>query len=185
MAKQEGITTKDVLKVLGISAVVIGGMIVPSLPKAAAVVVKAWKDVNRKDLGRIITRLQKQEMISISGDMDKVTISITDKGKTRLLEYDFENISLTARKRDGKWRLIIFDIPEGLKRNRNIFARKLLQIGCLRLQDSVYVSAFPCKKEIDFLCHFLEISTYVTLVTLGKFERGEELFWKSYQPYDD
>lgn len=174
------ITTKQVLGVIAAGGLILASAAIPNLPIAISVAVKIWKDVNRRDLGRIIKRLEKQEMIAIREKGDKVAIEITDKGKRRLLEYDFENISLSAKRRDGKWRLIIFDIPEDKKVNREAFRKKLVQLGCIRLQDSVFVSAFPCKNEIDFLTHYLEISDFVTVAIIEKIERGEQLIFKKY-----
>ena len=179
------IVTREVLKAVAVGGILIGSAVLPTLPLAAAAAIKIWKGVNKKDLGRIIKRLEKQEMISISEKGNKIAIEITEKGKRRLLEYDVENIELKSTKRDGKWRLIIFDIPEDKKRGRDAFGKKLLQLGFLRLQDSVFVSAYPCKNEIDFLANFLEISDYITLVTLDKIERGEQLIFKRYQDSPD
>lgn len=153
----------------------------PALPMVLVGAVKLWKDVNKTDLGRIIKRLQKQEMLTIKEKEGKTSIEITEKGKKRIVEYDFENINRKAKRRDGKWRVIIFDIPEGKKKSREAFRSKLTQIGCVRWQDSVFVNAFPCKEEIDFLCHYLEISDYVTLAVLGEIERGEKLLFKEYR----
>lgn len=175
------IKTLDVLKVLAAGGVIVGTAVLPSLPMVLVGAVRLWKDVNRTDLGRIIKRLEKQEMLTIREKEGKTSIEITEKGKKRILEYDFENMKISSKKRDGKWRLIIFDIPEGKKRNRDAFRKKLVQMGCIRLQDSVFVCAFPCKSEIDFLSHYLEISDFVTLVTIGKIERGEELLFKEYR----
>lgn len=174
------ITTKEVLGVIAAGGFLLASAAIPNLPIAVGAAVKIWRDINKRDLGRIIKRLEKQEMIAIREKGDKVAIEITEKGKRRLLEYDFEKITLSAKKRDGKWRLIIFDIPEDKKRNRDAFREKLLHLGFVRLQDSVFVSAFPCKNEVDFLCHFLEISDFVTLVVLDKIERGEQLIFKEY-----
>lgn len=179
------ILTKDVLKVIAVSGILIGSVALPTLPMAVGVAIKIWKNINKKDLGRIIKRLEKQEMISFIEKDNQIAIEITDKGKKRLLEYDFKNIRLKNKKRDGKWRLVIFDIPEEKKNARDVFRRKLLELDFIRLQDSVFVSAFPCKSEIDFLCHFLEISDYVTLVSLDKIERGEKLLFKEYHSYGD
>lgn len=175
------IKTLDVLKVLAAGSVIVGTVVLPVLPMILVGAVKLWKDVNKTDLGRIIKRLEKQEMLTIREREGKVSIEITEKGKKRILEYDFENMKITSKKRDGKWRLIIFDIPEGKKRNRDAFRKKLVQMGCIRLQDSVFASAFPCKSEVDFLSHYLEISDFVTLATIGKIERGEELIFKKYR----
>ncbi len=179
------ITTRDVLKVISAGGLIIGtGILGPSLPLILGGAVKAWEEVNKSDLGRIIKRLEKQEMLSIKENDGKISIEITDKGKRRLLEYDFENIKLKHKKRDGKWRLIIFDIPEGKKKSRDAFRRKLLQLDCIRLQDSVFVSAYPCKDEVDFLSNYLLISDFVTLLVVGKIERGEELIFKPYKDLD-
>ncbi len=179
------IITKDVLKVIAVGGIILGSMAMPTLPMAVGAAIKMWKNVNKKDLGRIIKRLERQEMISITKHENETTILITEKGKKRLLEYDFENIRLKEEKRDGRWRLIIFDIPEKKKSARDIFRKKLLQMNMKRLQDSVFVSAYPCKKEIDFLSHYLEISDYITLVSLNKIERGEQLIFKPYHDFDN
>lgn len=180
------ITTRDVLKTIAVSDLVaVTGVMGPSLPMIIGGAVKLWKEVNKRDLGRIIKRLEKQQMISIKEIGDKVQIEVTEKGNRRLLEYDFENIELKAKKRDGKWRLIIFDIPEDQKAARDVFRRKLIELGCIRLQDSVFVSAFPCKDEIDFLSNFLEISDYVTLIVISRIERGEDLIFKEYRDWNN
>ena len=179
------IRTIDVLKILAVGGIIVGSAAIPPLPMILANAIKLWKDVNKRDLGRIVKRLEKQEMISVREAGNKISIEITEKGKRRLLEYDFENIKIKAKKRDGKWRIIIFDIPEDRKRNRDAFRKKLIQIGCIRLQDSVFISAFPCKDEVDFLVHYLEISDFVTVATLNEIERGEKLLFKKYRDWDN
>lgn len=177
------ISTREVLKVIAAGGLIVGtGVLGPSLPLVLAGAVKVWKEVNKSNLGTIIKRLERQELISIEEKDNKISLQITEKGKRRLLEYDFENIEIKRKKRDGKWRIIIFDIPEGKKKNRDAFRRKLLQLDCVRLQDSVFVSAYPCKDEIDFLSNYLNISDFVTLLTVGKIERGEKLI---FEPYED
>lgn len=178
--KKITITTRDVLGVVAAGGFLVASVAMPNLPIALGILYKAWKEVNKRELGRIIKRLEKQEMISFREKGDNLEIIVTEKGKRRLLAYDFENIERKAKHRDGKWRLVIFDIPEDKKGNRDAFRKKLIQLEMIRLQDSVFVSAFPCKDEVDFLCHFLEISDYVTLITLDKVERGEKLLFKEF-----
>lgn len=179
------IFTREVLKVIAIGGIIVGTVAIPTLPLAVVSVVKAWKKVSKRDLGRIIKRLEKQEMISIREKGNQISIEVTEKGKRRLLEYDFENMELKSKRRDGKWRLIIFDIPEQRKSSRDVFRRKLLELGMIRLQDSVFACAFPCKNEVDFLANFLGISDFITLVSLNKIERGEQLLFKEYKDYYD
>ncbi|MDO8570789.1 MAG: CRISPR-associated endonuclease Cas2 [Candidatus Daviesbacteria bacterium] len=175
---EEKVTTKDVLKIIAVSGIVAASMIIPTVPMAAGAVYKAWKNFNKKDIGRIIKRLEKQEMISYQEKDGKIIFEITEKGKHRLLEYDFENLDIKKKKLDGKWRLVIFDIPEDKKVSRDAFRKKLLQMEFIRLQDSVFATCYPCKKEIDFLVHYFGISDFITLIKVDQIERGEKLIFK-------
>lgn len=174
------LSTRDVLKILGTGAVVLSAIAIPALPFALIKTQRLFKQASRRELGLIIRRLQKQEMISINQKDSKTQITITDKGRKRLLEYDFEKIKLKAKKRDGKWRLIIFDIPEYQKNARDVFRKKILQLGFKRIQDSVFISAFPCRPEVDFLAHYLGISDFVSIAIIDRFEKGEELIFKNF-----
>lgn len=171
----ERLKTKDVLKIIGLGGIIVSSVLFPGLPYALTKIVKPWKNANRSNLGQIIKRLEKQDLISIEGKNNQTKILITEKGQQRLLQYDYENLDLKDKKIDGKWRVIIFDIPENKKRNRDAFRRQLIELGFIRLQDSVFASPYNCKNEIDFLCHYLLISDFVTLLVVDKIDRGEKL----------
>lgn len=178
-------TTKEILKILGIGAIVTVSFVAPNLPIALGFIAKEWKKYRQKDLGHTIRRFIKQDVVSIYEEDGQQAIQLTEKGKNRLLKYNFDELEIKARKRDGLFRVVIFDIPEDLKKNRELFRKKLTELGFIRMQDSVFVSAFPCKDEIDFVCHFLEISRFVTLFSVNKIERGEELVFKKYWNPED
>lgn len=172
----EKLKTKDVLKIIGIGGIIVSSVLFPGLPYTLTQIVKPWKNANRSNLGQIIKRLERQDLISIKGNNNQTKILITEKGKQRLLQYNYENLELKDKKMDGKWKVVIFDIPENKKRNRDAFRKKLIELGFIRLQDSVFASPYNCKNEIDFLCHFLLISDFVTLFVVDKVDRGEKLF---------
>ena len=168
------------IMIVGIGGLVVASVAVPVLPIALSAAMKIWKDVNRKELGRIVKRLEKQKMISFNKKGLTMAIEITEKGRRRLLEYDFKEMKLKSNRRDGKWRLVIFDIPNKKKVSREMFRKKLKQLGFIAFQESVYASPFPCKEEIDFLCHYLLISDHVTLASVNEIERGEKLSIEKY-----
>lgn len=182
---KSNVSTKDVLKFIGVSSLVISSLAFPGLPGALIKSYKLFRNTNKSDLGRIIKRLERQHLINISEEEDKFKLEITEKGKRRILKYDFEKIELKNIRRDGKWRLVIFDIPEYKKSARELFRRKLIQLGMVRLQDSIFVSAMPCKDEVDFLCHFLGVSDFVTIIQFNKIERGEKVIFKKYFNWDN
>ncbi len=173
------ITSKEVLKIVGVSSIIVSSFVAPGLPSALTKTIKGWKYFNKDHLGKIVKRLNKQELISIREENNQTILKITEKGKLRILQYKFNEIALNRKKSDQKIRLISFDIPERKKKNRDLFVKKLKELGMIKWQESSWVSAYPCKKEIDFLCNYLEISDYVTLLSIDKIERGGQLIFKS------
>lgn len=65
---------------------------------------------------------------------------------------------------DGKWRIIIFDIPEERGKQRRQFRRKMQSLGLYMMQESVFVFPYPCEEEIAELCETFHISSYVDVI---------------------
>lgn len=173
---ENNVKTKDILKWVGLGLIIVSSTVAPGSFKLIWMANKLLTDKNKSKVKTIIKRLDQQRMISYQEIAEgKIAVNLTEKGDRRRLEADFENIELKKKKSDGKWRLVIFDIPERNKNARDVFSRKLLQLGLTRLQDSVFVGPYPCKNEIDFLCHFLNISEFVTIVPFNHIERGKSL----------
>lgn len=77
---------------------------------------------------------------------------LTPKGKKRLAEYQTRPLVVGKPKRwDGKWRIVMFDIPERLRTLRSIVRRELTRAGFVRLQNSVWVHAYDCEEYIALL----------------------------------
>jgi len=87
------------------------------------------------------------------------TLNITKKGELCLLkETAYENLNNKKRKKwDGKWRVLIFDIPEQKKNVREQIRSTLIHIGFMRLQDSVWIYPFDCEDLIILLKADLKI----------------------------
>jgi len=71
-------------------------------------------------------------------------IKLTRKGE---LEALISQAKLPgAVKWDGKWRMIIFDIPEDAREQRGILRRLLKDNGFHQLQASVYINPYPLNR---------------------------------------
>ncbi|MEK9185712.1 MAG: CRISPR-associated endonuclease Cas2 [Patescibacteria group bacterium] len=82
----------------------------------------------------------------------KGLLEITDSGRRFLLrETLFENHKNKKKKWDGKWRVLIFDIPEKRKHDREQVRRTLVSIGFMRLQKSVWVYPYDCEDLMTLL----------------------------------
>ncbi len=65
---------------------------------------------------------------------------------------------------DGKWRVVIFDIPGHMERQRHAFRNKIKALGFRMIQRSVFVIPYPCEQELADLCRKLKLSDYVDVI---------------------
>jgi DNA-binding transcriptional regulator PaaX len=86
-------------------------------------------------------------------------LSITEKGKKELA-FEQARVALETRKKkrwDGKWRMVVFDIPERRRRTRFRLRAVMQEVGFVRLQDSVWVYPYDCEDFIALLKAELKI----------------------------
>jgi len=65
---------------------------------------------------------------------------------------------------DGKWRIVIFDIPQEMHKERVRFRKKLKLLGFVMLQKSVFVFPYSCEEEISYVTRNLRINDYVDII---------------------
>jgi DNA-binding transcriptional regulator PaaX len=79
-------------------------------------------------------------------------LRLTDKGEKKLRSLELKDYQLPKPKRwDGRWRVLIFDIPEHRKGLRDKVRRTLMTVGFVRLQDSVWIYPHDCEELIALL----------------------------------
>ena len=118
------------------------------------------------------------EMIEINGEIKMV---LNENGKKRVVKYELEDMTIPKPKNwDGKWRLIIFDIPEKFHRERRALRIKLDELGFYPLQKSVWLYPYECRDEIDFIVEFFKISPYIRIVEATGFD-GDDFLKKEFK----
>lgn len=126
---------------------------------------------------RDLRSLQQRKLIGYRElDDGQVEIRLTKLGKEVVLRHNLEKIKLKKLKNwDRKWRLILFDIPHHIKRARDAFRRKLLDLECYPLQKSVFITPWPCVDEIDFIASIFDVRNHVLILYVSHFEGEEKL----------
>ncbi len=113
---------------------------------------------------------------------NEVTVKITDRGKKYLRTFDIDNMALHKPERwDGRWRVLIFDVPEKHKKAREALRRKLKDLDFVRLQDSVWVTPYPCEDEIRFLREIFNVPFNVDVFTTDDLKHHEFRLKKYFQ----
>jgi len=77
---------------------------------------------------------------------------LTVDGERILRRWEMSDYKFNKpRKWDGKWRMIIFDIPEKKRKIRKQISELFTQASLYRLQDSVWVYPYDCEDIIGLL----------------------------------
>ena len=88
---------------------------------------------------------------------NKKKLYLTSKGRIEIIKNILRQKREKKLKWDGKWRAIIFDIPEASRRDRDFLRRELCWIGFKELQKSVWVYPYEIKKELIVLLKLWKI----------------------------
>lgn len=99
--------------------------------------------------------LRRKKLLLIEKHDRQIFIRLTKEGEKEAGKYQINKLKIPIQKQwDGKWRLIIFDIPEKLRIRRDAFRGKLREFGFYPLQKSTWVYPFPCEREVKLLREF-------------------------------
>ncbi len=125
-----------------------------------------WKRINNRALRRAIKNLYKSKLIdSWDGPDGTTTMVLTEKGKKKVLRYRIDEMTIAVMGHwDKKWRIVVFDIPEKIKKARDALAGVLKRLGFYQLQKSVFIFPHPCKEELNFVIEFFRLRPYVRYI---------------------
>lgn len=140
---------------------------------------KEWRRIDRRSMTRSLRRLSEQKLVTESRFPDgSVRLVLTKEGKrqARFLDLYGQSIRLRRPKKwDGKWRVIVFDIPEDSRAFRNILRHHLREMEFYQLQKSVFVSPHPYEKPLLELVDLYGADAYVRIMTVSWLDNGEKL----------
>lgn len=140
---------------------------------------KVWQKYDQRRLKRTVKEMIQRELLAYNEADKETALVVTNKGKKTLLKYNIKRMELEKPKTwDGKWRVVIFDVMEGKKSLREALRNKMKQLGFYQLQKSVYVTPYPCDKEISFIREYYLIGSEVSYFLATELEQEGELVKK-------
>jgi hypothetical protein len=127
------------------------------------------------DYGNIVRarkRLIKQGLVSYEGSV----LRLTDKGSRflQLLEAK-ETLGKKPRRWDGRWRVLIFDIPEYRKNLRNKVRDIIRTVGFTQLQKSVWAYPYDTEDLVILLKADLKIGKDMLYMIVDELEYDSPL----------
>lgn len=105
-------------------------------------------DLKKASLSQALKRLREGGLIELVSD-EKLAYRLTDKGRDKAI---LASLKFSEKEWDGKWRLVIFDVPEKRRAVRDLLRSKLKQWDFVILQQSVWGTKKNCTKALrDFI----------------------------------
>jgi phenylacetic acid degradation operon negative regulatory protein len=127
------------------------------------------KRQGRKNFSQLIYYLKKKGFIKIKNLEQKQAVLITKKGADKVLKIRLKTKE-KKRRPDGKWQMIIFDIPEKKKQLRELLRESLYLLKYRKLQQSVWVCPYDVLKETEAILRRYSLDPYVKLFLIEEIE---------------
>lgn len=173
-------TTEDVLKLVAAGAFIAGSIVAPNLSKLAKPLIrdlsedKSWKRFNVPYLKRKLKRLENQKLVRFGADGTKQVVEITTEGRKRIIKFALNDIKVVRPSSwNGRWWLVTYDIPKTHNPTRYQISQYLKMWGFYPLEDSVFLHAYPCEKEVTFLREFLGVGKWIRIFFVDKIENDK------------
>lgn len=119
--------------------------------------------LSSKDFYNTLYRLAQQDIIEQKG----AGMSLSAEGAKVL--------GRLKPKRDGIWKLVLFDIPEKQKKVRIILRAKLKALGFVKWQNSIWISPFKLDEEIEQELNELGKKFFIRLIKTTNINHVDDL----------
>jgi len=102
-------------------------------------------------------------------------LRLTKEGKQKLNNIALEcESSLVSTSWDGYWRIILLDIPEERKSEREALRYLLKKAGFICLKNSVWISMYPFEHLFTNIKNDLNLSTELIIIVTDKIDKETE-----------
>ena len=128
---------------------------------------------NRQNYYANVFNLKKRGALKIISKDGQKFIQLTKKGE---LEVLLAKAKIGRDdKWDGKWRVVIYDIPEDTRPQRNIFRNLLKQNNFVKLQASVFISPYGLNRDaVDYL-KITGLIKYIRIIRADEIDDDKDL----------
>ncbi len=161
----KGELSKDILIALGLGMMITTAILLPGSAKMFKPFIKKFKTTRRQNFIKSLKTMKRNRLVDFKEEGNISKITITEKGKKKLLIYELDNLEIKKPKKwDGIWRIVTFDIPESKRAARNALRDKLKELGFCQLHKSVFVFPYPCLSEIQFIEEIFQVGPYINFI---------------------
>ncbi|MEK9151310.1 MAG: hypothetical protein AAB547_01620 [Patescibacteria group bacterium] len=128
---------------------------------------------SEKQISNSFAYLKKKQLIKLVQESGgKITVQLTNQGEKRLTSYSLDMLKIKKPKKwDGKWRVLMFDIPthpKSYNSARDALRNKIKELGFYQIQKSVWVYPYECEDELLFVAEMFKVQRYIEILTADR-----------------
>lgn len=123
------------------------------------------KKLGKERFNRLIKYLKYNGYLYVKKSKNRNAVMLTPKGAKKVLEIERKIKGLTKRK-DGKWQMVIFDIPEDIRKRRDYFRAGLKRLKYQKLQQSIWICPYDVLKDTQELVKYFRLGSFVKLLLI-------------------
>ena len=128
---------------------------------------KYRKEIGKAKFNQLIYHLKRSNYIKTRNLKENKAIILTKKGIYKVLNVSFK-IERKPKRKDGKWIMLIFDIPERYSKSRSLLRSILYNLGYTMFQQSVWITPYDVSEKTEKLLQFYSLDRFVRIFLIEK-----------------
>ncbi len=117
----------------------------------------------RERFKKLISYLKIKGYLNLKDLKNKKAVMITPKGLEKILHLKINSGKMKQRA-DKKWQMVLFDIPEQRRNDRDSFRNQLKYLGYKKLQKSIWVCPYDVLRLTQQLIKNYKLDRFVRLL---------------------
>lgn len=162
-----------ILGVIGVAGLLAIAVVTPNAVQALTLFGVGRRQYNPKYYTQsVLRKLIEQGLVKLVKNNKGVScVRLTALGRIELQKYELGEAVIRKPKHwNGQYHVIIFDIKEWKRSTRNQLRTWLEHLGFIRLQNSVWVHPYECRKVVTLIKSYFHLGREVLYLTVDQIE---------------
>jgi len=117
---------------------------------------------NKRTFSNLVYYLKKKGYIEIRNLKNKKAVILTKDGIDRAIKASFK-FGDDRKRKDGKWVMLIFDIPQTRRKARDLLRSILRNLGYKLFQQSVWITPYDVSEKTEKLLCIHSLDKYAKI----------------------
>lgn len=133
-------------------------------------------------VARSLRNMEESGLIEAFQGFEERFIRLTQLGKEKFYSSELSNTQFPISKTwDGKWRIIILDVPESRKSEREALRYLLKKAGFACVKNSVWISPLPFEQFFQNIKKDLKLTTEIMIIVTDTLDDETSQLFHTYK----